>query len=72
MEKITELEQEKCRATLVVAAAAASGRSLLSVAQLLRHIQKAGGITYLVGLARFSSADGLKSFLGLIPRVAAL
>jgi hypothetical protein len=53
-------EKQKSRATLVVAAAAASGRSLLSVAQLLRHIQKTGGITYLVGLARFSSPENLK------------
>jgi hypothetical protein len=44
-------------ATLVVAAAAASGRSMLSVAQLLRRIQKNGAITYLVGLARYPSQD---------------
>ena len=30
------------------------------MAQLLRHIQKTGGITYLVGLARFSSRENLK------------
>ena len=40
-------------ATVVVAAAAASGRSLLAVAQLLRTIQTNGAITYLVALARF-------------------
>jgi hypothetical protein len=44
-------------ATLVVAAAAASGRSMLSVAQLLRHIQTNGAITYLIGLARFPSLE---------------
>jgi len=40
-------------ATLVVAAAAASGRSLQAVSQLLRTIQTNGAITYLIGLARF-------------------
>jgi hypothetical protein len=44
-------------ATLIVAAAAASGRSLLSVAQLLRRIQKNGAITYLVGLARYPTPE---------------
>lgn len=44
-------------ATLVVAGAAASGRSLLSVAQLLRRIQTNGAITYLVGLSRFESKE---------------
>jgi hypothetical protein len=60
VEKIRDLEQAQSRATLVVAAAAASGRSLLSVAQLLRHIQKTGGISYLIGLARFSSREHLR------------
>lgn len=60
MERMKDLEQEQSRATLVVAAAAASGRSLLSVAQLLRHIQKTGGINYLIGLARFSSREHLR------------
>jgi len=40
-------------ATVVVAAAAASGRSILAVSQLLRTIQTNGAITYLVALARF-------------------
>jgi hypothetical protein len=44
-------------ATLVVAGAAASGRSLLSVAQKLRDIQPNGAITYVVGLARFPSPE---------------
>jgi hypothetical protein len=60
VEKMSDLEKDGSRATLVVAAAAASGRSLLSVAQLLRHIQKTGGINYLVGLARFSSRENLR------------
>jgi hypothetical protein len=60
VERMKDLAQDKSRATLVVAAAAASGRSLLAVAQLLRHIQRTGGITYLIGLARFSSHEELK------------
>jgi hypothetical protein len=60
VEQLNALTNEPCRATLVVAAASASGRSLLSVAQLLRHIQKTGGINYLIGLARFASRENLK------------
>ncbi len=60
VERLRDLEQEESRSTLVVAAAAASGRSLLSVAQLLRHIQKTGGINHLIGLARFSSREHLR------------
>lgn len=46
-------------ATLVVAAAAASGRSLQAVSQLLRTIQTNGAITYLVALARFPEKEAL-------------
>jgi hypothetical protein len=46
-------------ATLVVAAAAASGRSLLAASQLLRTIQPNGAISYLVGLARFPDKETL-------------
>ena len=45
--------QRTSDATLVVAAAAASGCSLQAVSQLLRTIQTNGAITYLLGLARF-------------------
>jgi hypothetical protein len=51
--------QEK-GATLVSASAIASGRSLLSVSQMLRRIQPNELITYVVGLARLPTHEELK------------
>lgn len=47
-------------ATVVVAGAVASGRSLLGVAQLLRKIQRHGAINYIVGLSRMADSMSLK------------
>jgi len=43
-------------ASVVVAAAAASGQSLLAVSQTLRDLQKNGAITYLIALTRMATA----------------
>ena len=47
-------------ATLVVAGAIASGRSLLAASQVLRRIQTNGAINYLVGIARLPTDDAWK------------
>ena len=47
-------------ATLVVAGAAASGRSLMSVSRKLRDLQTNGAITYVVGVPRFPNAQTAK------------
>jgi hypothetical protein len=59
VERMESLKQDS-HATLVVAAAAASGRSLMAAAQLLRHIQRNNAITYLIGLARFPTPESLR------------
>jgi hypothetical protein len=47
-------------ARLVVAAAVASGQSLLAVSQALRSLQRNGAITYLVALTRTDHADHIQ------------
>jgi hypothetical protein len=47
-------------ATLVVASAISCGRSLLGVAQTLRHIQVGGGINYIIGLMRAETSDTVR------------
>jgi hypothetical protein len=47
-------------ATLVAASAVASGRTLQSLSQMLRHIQPNKLITYIVGLARLPTETELK------------
>jgi hypothetical protein len=44
-------------ATLVVAEAVASGRSLMAVSQLLRYIQPNGAVSYVVGITRLPSPE---------------
>jgi hypothetical protein len=58
-----ELDQQKPKhggASLVVAAAVASGQSLLAVSQALRSLQTNGAITYLVALTRMSTVADLE------------
>jgi hypothetical protein len=50
-------------ATLVVAAAVASGRSLLSVSQTLRTIQPNGAIIYIIGIVRSPSEEAAKELM---------
>ena len=47
-------------ATLVVAGAAASGRSLMSVSRKLRDLQTNGAITYVIGVPRFPTVHMAK------------
>jgi len=54
---LADLSAHSCDkgATLVVAAALASGRSLVAVSRVLRTIQKNGAINYLIGVSRLPS-----------------
>jgi len=63
-----EANVETAGATLVVAGAIASGRTLFAAAQTLRHIQKNDAVNYLIGIARLPSDEAWRGMDDLIHR----
>ncbi len=59
---------ETSGATLVVAGAIASGRTLFAAAQTLRHTQKNDAVNYLIGIARLPSDEAWRGLDDLIHR----